>query len=394
MQPARRAAQAGAPPRPPAAAGAPLWRAAVAFRLLTYLYALAVHLAVVGSYRSGNGAWLLFALVTVWTGVAAVATTRRWGRRRAFASADTAITVALMAATPLVATAGWEGRQQVLTTTLWTVNPVVTWAVLAGPLAGAAAATVVAVAGGLVKGNLTLDLERDATLPVLVSVGVVVGLAARALRRSSEQLRLATQVAAATAERERLAREVHDGVLQVLAYVSRRGRQLGGPALELAELAAQQEVALRELLSTDDTAPRAAAETDLRPLLRAALLPGAATGAVTVAAPPDPVPLEHHTAAELTAAVAAALSNTALHAPGAKTYILVEDLGGEVVVSVRDDGPGIPPGRLEQAAREGRMGVSHSIVGRVAALGGTATVEAGEGLGTEWELRVPRRPAQ
>jgi signal transduction histidine kinase len=61
-----------------------------------------------------------------------------------------------------------------------------------------------------------------------------------------------------------------------------------------------------------------------------------------------------------------------------------------VVVSVRDDGPGFEPGRLEQARREGRLGVQESICGRLKALGGTAEVHASPGQGVEWELEVPR----
>lgn len=377
----------GAVPRDRSEADAPLWRAAVVFRLLTFLYALAVHLAVVGSYRAPSAAWLLFALLTLWTGVAALAHMQAWGHRWALATLDLAATLALMASTVLVAADGWEQQQQVLTTTIWAVNPVVSFAILGGPAVGALAALVVSVAHGIVKGGLTLDLEQDATVPVLVSVGVVIGLASLALRRSSAQLRHATQVAAATAERERLAREVHDGVLQVLAYVTRRGRQIGGEAAELADLAAQQEVALRELLSRDEHEPAPGAEVDLRPLLRTH-----ASAAVSVSAPPDPVLLERATATEVAAAVTAVLSNVALHAgPDAKAYVLVEDLGEQVVVSVRDDGVGIAEGRLEEAAAQGRFGVSHSIVGRVAALGGSATVESGPGWGTEWEITVSRR---
>jgi signal transduction histidine kinase len=59
-------------------------------------------------------------------------------------------------------------------------------------------------------------------------------------------------------------------------------------------------------------------------------------------------------------------------------------------VSVRDDGPGIPAGRLEEARQEGRLGVAWSIRARVADLGGTVCVESAPGQGTEVELRVPR----
>ena len=51
-------------------------------------------------------------------------------------------------------------------------------------------------------------------------------------------------------ERDRLSRQVHDGAIQVLALVSRRGREIGGETAELAELAGEQERALRRLVSS------------------------------------------------------------------------------------------------------------------------------------------------
>ena len=60
------------------------------------------------------------------------------------------------------------------------------------------------------------------------------------------------------------------------------------------------------------------------------------------------------------------------------------------MVTVRDEGPGIPDGRLDAAEREGRLGVRESVRGRIADLGGTAVLVTGPGQGTEWELSVPR----
>ena len=86
-----------------------------------------------------------------------------------------------------------------------------------------------------------------------------------------------------------------------------------------------------------------------------------------------------------------ALTNVARHAGrDAKAWVLLEDLGGEVVVSVRDDGVGIAPNRLAEAEREGRMGITRSMRGRVRDLGGTIELETAPGAGVEWELRVPR----
>jgi signal transduction histidine kinase len=87
--------------------------------------------------------------------------------------------------------------------------------------------------------------------------------------------------------------------------------------------------------------------------------------------------------------VRAAVDNALSHG-GGRAWVLVEDEPAAVTVSVRDDGPGIEPGRLEQAEQEGRMGVARSIRGRVAALGGTVEVVSTPGQGTEVELRVPR----
>ena len=70
--------------------------------------------------------------------------------------------------------------------------------------------------------------------------------------------------------------------------------------------------------------------------------------------------------------------------------MLVEDEPGLVTVTVRDDGPGIPDGRLAEAAAAGRLGVSHSICGRLRDLGGSATIRSVPGEGTEVELRLPR----
>ena len=59
----------------------------------------------------------------------------------------------------------------------------------------------------------------------------------------------ATEIEAASRERERLARTIHDSVLQVLAMVQRRGTEAGGEAAEIGRLAGEQEAALRALVT-------------------------------------------------------------------------------------------------------------------------------------------------
>ncbi|MYR18200.1 ATP-binding protein, partial [Streptomyces sp. SID6137] len=91
------------------------------------------------------------------------------------------------------------------------------------------------------------------------------------------------------------------------------------------------------------------------------------------------------------AAVGAALDNVRRHAgAGARAWILVEDEPADILVTVRDDGPGIPEGRLAEAEGEGRLGVAQSIRGRLRDLGGSAELISVPGQGTEVELKVPK----
>jgi signal transduction histidine kinase len=222
---------------------------------------------------------------------------------------------------------------------------------------------------------------------LLVGVGFVLGLAASASRRSAARLERALRAEAATAERERLARSIHDSVLQVLARVRQRGAELGGEAAELARLAGEQEIALRALVSTaPEPESTVDGSADLGARLR--LL---ATGRTQVSVPATAVRLPVAVATEVESVVREALANVAKHAgPDARAWVLLEDLGGEIVVSVRDDGVGFTPDRIDEAEREGRMGIARSMRGRAVELGGSIAVETAPGAGVEWELRVPR----
>ena len=112
---------------------------------------------------------------------------------------------------------------------------------------------------------------------------------------------------------------------------------------------------------------------------------------VTVSCPASPVPQSAAAAAALSGATAAALDNVRQHAGAdAHAWVLVEDAGDTVRVSIRDNGIGFADDRLAKATAAGRLGVSHSIVGRLREVGGTAWVTSGLGQGTEVELAVPR----
>ena len=62
----------------------------------------------------------------------------------------------------------------------------------------------------------------------------------------------------------------------------------------------------------------------------------------------------------------------------------------DLSITVRDNGIGMPPGRLEEAAAAGRLGAASSIRGRLADLGGEATYSGREGAGVTIVMRAPR----
>lgn len=361
------------------------------YRLLSCVYALGFQIAINSDLRHPALGWLLFAVLIGWSAACALAYLRGFGRRPAWVIAEIVIVVLLVLSTLAVASRQWELDNQAWPTTLWATNATVSAALQFGPVAGMAAGVAVAAADAAVKGYVNLNLGRSATIVIELAVGLVVGMAARTARRAHDELQRAAQLAAALEERERLSRQVHDGVIQVLALVARRGHEMGGATAELADLASEQERALRRFLTSADI-DRAG---DTQTIDLCARLRRRASDRVSMSLPGTAVSLQRGVAEELDAAVGNALDNVVSHAGvDARAFVLVEDLGESVTVSIRDDGVGIAAGRLEEAAREGHLGVSKSIVGRLISLGGSAELHTGLGEGTEWELRVPRRGAR
>lgn len=362
----------------------PLWRAAVLLRVLTLFFAAGVVLIYLDDYARPWLALVAIGAMACWTVVIAVRYLRPNDRLLGFAVLDLAVCCALMCLSRPVLTPTQLTVEIVpLITTIWVTGVVAAGAVCAGPAGGAVFGAVVAAFNYGVRGYLDIDLTRDMML--LVGVGLVLGFAASSSRRSAARLEAALRAEAATAERERLARTIHDGVLQVLARVRQRGAEQDGEAGELARLAGEQEIALRTLV-TSAVVSTQDGTADLAGRLR--LL---SSGRTEVSVPATPVRLPLTVAGELEAVVREALTNVARHAgPDARAWVLLEDLGGEIVLSVRDDGVGIAPERIGEAEREGRLGIARCMRGRVTDLGGTLELESAPGAGVEWELRVPR----
>jgi signal transduction histidine kinase len=362
-----------------------LWRAVGVFRLGALVYASLIFFLTQDQMRRPGLGVLLLGVMAAWTVVMVV----RLPPSDLFIVMDLVLAVVMILGTMAVDhTERILGGAQTLPT-MWAASPVLGWAVWKGRRTGLIAAAAISLAD-LVEIMWQPSLQTIYNIVLLLLTGTIIGYAVEVFRAGRRELARAVSLEAAAQERERLASGIHDSVLQVLAFVQRRAAELGGEAAELGQLAGEQEVKLRTLMSTGSSAGRGdAPQAGMRDLF--AELGSVAGARVTVTGPAEPVPLPAETVTAAMGAVTAALDNVDKHAgPRARAWLLVEDQGDSVSVSIRDDGTGIPPGRLERAVAEGRLGVSASIRGRITAIGGAVDVVSVPGEGTEVELRIPR----
>jgi len=388
----------------------PLWRALAGYRVLTMLYAIGLCATAYDHFMRPWVAVGYYAVLVVWTLATLPRVANAASCTRGFLAADLTVALTGILLTPLADNHERIAGGGPTLPSIWTAGAVLAFAIKGGWRWAAVASTAVAAVNLVERGSPARDTVHNVILVWVASIAI--GYVVEVARASERTLARALEIEAATRERERLARDIHDGVLQVLAMVQRRGAVIGGEAAELGRLAGEQEVALRTLVAggllpvsrvSEDAAAGAvvravdepyddepAGPVDLRALL--ARHAGART---SLAEPGAPVELPRPAARELAAAVGAALDNVREHAGAeARAWILVEDEPHEIVVTVRDDGPGIPEGRLAQAEGEGRLGVAQSIRGRLRDLGGSAELISVPGQGTEVELKVPKGAAR
>jgi signal transduction histidine kinase len=365
---------------------APLWRAIAVYRIAALTYATILVIGNISYYKRPMLAWPVLAVMAAWTVFTTYAYADPARRRAPLLLTDMLVVMAaLTASIEVVGRASLEAGRPTLAVA-WHVAPVLCCAVAFGRRGGIAAALVMGATDLLVRAHRDQSALTGTVLMLLAAIAV--GYLVRIAEVAQERLERAVELEAATRERERLARDIHDSVLQVLALVKRRGAGLDGEAGELARLAGEQEAALRSLVAGRQAVDQVGDDLDVMALLHPYASPD-----VTVSGPAGAVRLPAHAARELRAAVGAALDNVVRHCdPGTKVYLFVEDEPAEVVVTVRDDGCGIEPDRLAEAEAQGRLGVAQSIRGRIADLGGRVRIVSGPGQGTEVEMSVPRAP--
>ena len=340
-----------------------------------------------------------------------------WRWRPSFLGTPAAVAAELALGAALLVFDGWVfGRGHAFSTSqslgsVWPLVGVLAAGVTFGPLIGATAGValgVCRVAATLWNGvpvdsaGRVLSLVNTAVLYALS--GVLAGYLYRLLVRAERE------VSAARA-REEVARTLHDGVLQTLALVERR---TGDEAL--ARLAREQERELREFLfgagagaGTEPPGRRAPDRGDGPPVvgvglaaferLRAArgggdlgtALRAAAArferafgGRVDVIVADDVPRLRAELVAAVAGAVGEALTNAGKHGGATRVTVYAEpDEAGALFCSVKDDGGG-----YDTAAVPDGVGLSRSVRGRMAEIGGRAEVVSSPGFGTEVRLWV------
>ncbi len=355
----------------------------ITVRLAMAVHAIVLNILVVWPVAQNRPLLLVICLViAVWTVVVSVWLRRPRRRTAPIFMADLLVTVAVVLSTSLVA----DGADVPLTlAAYWGGGCAVYAAILLSTRRGMVEATVVSLAYFAVPPFLTA--RRVDVVVLIIATSFCLGALISQFRMTLEEQELQRMRSAALTERERLARIIHDGVLQVLALVERDGPSLGPRGMRLASLAKDSELQLRTLLRD-----RKFGDDSSGPLVDLAAALDKYQGArVTVSTMAGEVMVPRFVVDEVEATLVEVLNNVDRHAgPDAAVWVLLDqEMDDEVILWVRDNGIGMAPETVLEASKRGRLGIRDSIVGRMSSLHGSAMLKSSPGLGTEWELRFP-----
>src|SRR5437763_1078194 len=218
-------------------------------------------------------------------------------------------------------------------------------------------------------------------------------------QQEREQL-LQRAIDASEAERRRIARDLHDGVVQSLAGVSYsltaaadRLRDSGNGQEEVAaslrQAAGDTRQSMRELRSLIvEIAPPDLHEEGLDNALQELLAPLAASGVETSLHVDTTVTLAPGTQALLYRVAQEATRNVASHAGARRVALSLAAAEGRVHMAVEDDGRGFSPAELDRRRQGGHVGLK-LLTGLVADAGGHLVVDSTPGAGTRVEAEVP-----
>ncbi|WP_164203305.1 sensor histidine kinase [[Micrococcus luteus] ATCC 49442] len=234
-------------------------------------------------------------------------------------------------------------------------------------------------------------------------------LAAEELRRTRAELARTQHEAGVAAERERLAREIHDTLAQGLSSIvlvaraaekSLASGDLGTAAerLALVQQTASENLSEARSFVRDLTAPRLQ-ESSLPETLKRLC-----TETETLAAARgeglhcrfelvgDPAELPPQYSVTLLRAAQASLANVRVHAKASSAVVTLAFLGDEVTLDVYDDGTGFEPdapGSSVAGRADGSGFGLRSLAARVTELNGSLEVESAPGEGAVVAIRLP-----
>jgi two-component system NarL family sensor kinase len=236
----------------------------------------------------------------------------------------------------------------------------------------------------------------------LVQIPLAVGMARR-LRASlaERQVLLERVINASEQERRRIARDLHDGVVQRLAAVtfslSAMARRLisgsnGAAASNVPDVehaAGETRAAMRDLrtLIVEIAPPNLHAE-GIDNALRDLLEPLAGGGVAVKLEAPSGTALSATTTTLLFRVAQEALRNAGKHAGASHVEVRLHNRGDHVRLEIDDDGRGFSAEDLESRRRDGHVGLS-LLRDLVADAGGSLRVESAPGSGTQISVEVP-----
>jgi signal transduction histidine kinase len=204
-------------------------------------------------------------------------------------------------------------------------------------------------------------------------------------------------VSARESERERLTRELHDGVLQDLCAVARDLKALEAQAKDEAEF-----VALISRSSESVQTLRAICH-DLRPPLLSnnpapaltALverLDGQSKAPIHIKVSAENLHLSENGALAIYRIAQEALHNAIQHADASEIAVQLTQYPDRLRMTITDDGQGIPDSTdLRRFVAEGHFGLA-GMRERAAMIGGTLEVQSAPDYGTVVVLEIPSRP--
>ncbi|MFF8600959.1 GAF domain-containing protein [Streptomyces sp. NPDC015232] len=235
-------------------------------------------------------------------------------------------------------------------------------------------------------GSVFTDEELEPLLAFAGQAALALELAAR--RSDAEQLALLE-------DRDRIARDLHDLAIQRLFATgmtlqsAARLVQHEGAAERVSRAVADLDETIKIIRST--IFGLRAREEDTGPSLRAQVARAVGEAATTLGFPPRlsmegllDTDVPPHVAGHVMAALTEMLSNAARHAHASRVEVSLQATGGEVVLTVTDNGRGVPA--------EGRRSGLRNLEERATGLAGTLAVERPAEGGSRLVWRAPLTP--